>query len=239
LGISKTNILAVAAATIILSGLLVSLIISEEQEASAQSTVTCQHVFLPSDPAELVVMKTPSDRFRTIIVETETLDCVDGNDSFVRDLSIVIIKEVSKNNADKGTTITVITCDTDLHAGESDPAAQIVPSCSTATPQTNVAATNCVPEKGDSYIETDSEWFEFENKDMKTVTKSKSVTLQKSILGCAPDPSGIPTKFYDVFSMFEIFGTSKSITQHTIVCEKDFIAGKINGCIEQVSATTI
>ncbi len=230
MGISKTNILLVAAATIILSGLLLPSSINDDQIAFAGPADVCKHVFLPSDPVELSVTKIPPTWFRTTIAETDTLDCEDSSEApFVRELSLIIMQDTNHNNADKGTTIKVISCDTMLHTNAQNPGA-IAPVCTTTEPSSNIPDTTCVPSTGVSFIETDSEWFEFTTGAGKIKTKSKTVTLEKSVYGCAPDSLGVPQKFYEVFTMFELFGSKTTPAQHTILCVKDVKAGTIDGC---------
>jgi len=187
LGISKTNILAVAAATIIISGILLVSTINDNQEALAgtASTITCNYVFLPADPLELSVSVIPPFWFRTTVVNTDTLDCVHSETGpFVRDLSIMITRDTNHMNQEKGTRITVITCDTKLFAKDPDPMTDppgvIEPFCTKSTPSTTIGLhdTKCVPAKGVSFIETDSEWFYFTHPITDNVMiKSKTVTL--------------------------------------------------------------
>jgi len=221
----------VAAATIILSGLLLPSSINDDQTAFAGPADVCKHVFLPSDPVELSVTKIPPNWFRTTIAETDALDCVSGTSGaeFVRDLSVLIIRDTNQGNTIKGTTIKVISCDTMLHTNAPVPGA-IAPVCTTSTPSTTIPDTKCIQGKGVSFVESDSEWFEFTTGAGKIKTKSKTVTLEKSVYGCAPDSMGDPQKFYQVFTMFELFGSNTTPLQHTIICVKDVKAGTIDGC---------
>jgi len=174
--------------------------------------------------------------FRTTVVNTDTLDCVHSETGpFVRDISIMITRDTAINNADKGTRITVITCDTKLFAKDAaEPPGVIEPFCTKSTPSTTIGLhdTKCIPAKGVSFIETDSEWFYFTNPNNQKVSiQSKTVTLVKSVLGCEPD-KGEPTKFYDVFTMFELIKSKQFPTQLIIVCERGFNnnPGEIFGC---------
>ncbi len=219
-----------AAATIILSGLLLPSSINDDQIAFAGPADICQYVFLPSDPVELSVTKIPPKWFRTTIAETDTLDCEDSSgDPFVRELSVLIIRDTNQGNTIKGTTIKVISCDTMLHTNAQNPGA-IAPVCIISTPSTTIPDTKCIPGQGVSFVESDSEWFEFTNGAGNIITKSKTVTLEKSVYGCAPDSMGDPQKFYEVFTMFELFQGQTTPLQHTIICVKDVKAGTIDGC---------
>ena len=227
----------VAVATITLSGLLLVSALNNNQQAFAgeiTTTTSCEYVFLPTDPVEINIVKTANERFKIKMVDTDTLDCIRTisipgepplETPIVRELSIFIDKTVNRNGAQVGNpSISVVTCDIDL------PGTVPKPTCTSATPTTSITATTCVPGKGNSFIESASEWFEFTTSGGTKMIKTLTVTLQKEILGCEPDANGKPTKFYEVFNIIEMFENPSKFKHHVIVCVNDFEAGTISAC---------
>jgi len=241
LGISKSKILAVVAATIISSGLLLGINFGNVQQASAQGVFDCTHVFLPTDPVQVTIDEIKNDMFKTVVVEHETLDCIDQNGKpLVRDISIIITQKEKPGGFEMSSTIMVLTCDTFLNPidddpNTNDPGGSTKPICTMETITSSaIADTNCVPEQGDSYIKTAGETFDF-TLNNNQMTGTKTVILQKGTLGCNQDIDGVGaggevTIYHEVFNMIEMFDLTNTLRQDTIICVKDYIHGEIDQC---------
>ena len=157
------------------------------QEASAGIIAdTCQHASDPVDPLEVRVEQfTNNDQFRTLVVEKEVFDCsTAGEESFVRDITIMIDKVENKFGTDLNTKIKVFKCDKLLISqGPSYPGP--IPQCSLVTIGNTLSTDldSCEENTGETFVELGSVSFPtLVNGNPSKVTKFAIV--EKEILRC-------------------------------------------------------
>jgi len=224
---SKTQALTLAA-IIVIGGIFAVTNFSPVEAGQATITICGQqgHPNHPADPLEVsLTQHTKNDKFRTIIVEKEEFHCDRENEtSFIREITVIIEKIENKFGKDLSTTITVIQCDKEAL---SDPI-NLVPTCTIVPIEDTVNFVAC--NEDSSFMEMASISFPTTVGGNPTIV-DKYVIVEKEILLCGFDPEfQIPNRVFEVFVLEEIVNQVPTITQHTIICEKDIIRGTMIAC---------
>jgi len=202
----------------------------QEASAGVDPADTCSISSHPIDPLEVRVEQfTKNDNFRTLIVEKEAFDCNNTfGESFVREVTIIIDKVENKFGKDLSTTITVVNCNKTIISSAFTPP---VPECS-LQPFANTISTDlglCLEFQGKTFVEVGSTSFPTTVGGSPNLV-TKFVIVEKEILLCQTIDRPNPDKILEVFNIEEIVNQLPTITQHTIICEKEILTGAVIAC---------
>jgi len=225
LKISK-KISAVMIATVLMIsgfGLYTTLNSIPEATAGSMPLVFCSPLTL-QDPLNVHVVATASG-FRTTIIEKEVFICDDGfENTFVRQIAIIITKDQKFGGFVLNTSFQVITCDKELLF-------TLGVSCTTTTPGTTFTPEflECLDTTTQQYVEMDSDGFGFDIGFGPQVQVLNTI-VEKEILECTFGVTAPQNRLVDVFTVEELRSLGSSPTIETFYCEKDVFSGVVIAC---------